>query len=101
MNKVILTSESACDLGEEHLTRLGVPTIPYHIHLDGSDYLDGIDLTAEDIFRVYREKHVLPQTGADRMPNRLMTAIAVPTCVPESPRSARYAATKLVAADPK
>ena len=64
MNKVILTSESACDLGEEHLTRLGVPTIPYHIHLDGSDYLDGIDLTAEDIFRVYREKHVLPQTGA-------------------------------------
>ncbi|MEA4823186.1 MAG: DegV family protein [Clostridiaceae bacterium] len=64
MGKVILTSESACDLGAEHLTRLGVPVIPYHIYLDGGDYLDGVNLTADDIFRVYHEKHVLPQTGA-------------------------------------
>jgi len=62
--KVIITSESACDLTSAQCEAAGIRIIPYHIHLDGREYLDGVELQADEIFRTYREKRVLPSTAA-------------------------------------
>ncbi len=64
MSKVILTSESVCDIGAEQLRDIDLKIIPYHIFLDGKEYLDGVKITREEIFDTYRKRHILPKTGA-------------------------------------
>ncbi|NMA07932.1 MAG: DegV family protein [Clostridiales bacterium] len=64
MKKVILTTESACDMGTDQIAMTGARIIPYHIELDGKSFLDGIDINADDIFQTYFKKNILPQTGA-------------------------------------
>lgn len=64
MKKVLLTTESVCDIGPKQLADLDLKIIPYHIFLDGKEYQDGVDIRTEDIFKVYRERHILPKTGA-------------------------------------
>ena len=64
MGKVLLTTESVCDIDPGMREKLDLRIIPYHVILDGKEYLDGVDITTEDIFRGYRERHILPKTGA-------------------------------------
>lgn len=54
--KVILSADSTCDLGAELKQRYDVNYYPYHIILDGKDYLDNVDITPDDIFKTYYEK---------------------------------------------
>jgi len=62
--KIILSADSACDLGEELRQRYNVSIYPYHIVLDGKQYSDGIDIHPDDIYEAYRKKGILPQTSA-------------------------------------
>ncbi|NLW70025.1 MAG: DegV family protein [Eubacteriaceae bacterium] len=64
MNKTILSSDSTLDLNDELIAKHEVNNIYYHIFSDGVDYIDSVTITAADIERNYREKHVLPQTSA-------------------------------------
>lgn len=61
---IILTADSTCDLSETLLDRYQVKLYPFHILLDGQTYSDGVDLHPDDIYRVYKKKHVLPKTAA-------------------------------------
>jgi len=60
----MLTADSSCDLGDELKARYHVQYYPGHVSLDGVEYADGVDLTPDDIFRIYKEKKVLPTTTA-------------------------------------
>ena len=62
--KVILTADSTCDLSRDLKERYGVFYYPLHIILDGEDYLDNVDITPPEIFRIYNEKKLLPKTSA-------------------------------------
>ncbi len=62
--KVILSADSTCDLTPELRAKFDVNCYPYHIILDGKEYLDNVDITPADIFRIYREKKILPKTAA-------------------------------------
>lgn len=62
--KIILSADSTCDLGEELKERYRVHFYPFHIILDGRDYQDNIDIRAQDIYKAWREKRVLPKTAA-------------------------------------
>ena len=57
--KVVLTADSTCDLGEELKTRFGVAYFPYHIILGGRQYTDGVDIAPDD-----------PERSPGREPNR-------------------------------
>ncbi len=58
-----ITTESTADL--EHLFESeGIERLPLYVDLDGKTYLDGVDIKAEDIFKKYEEKRVLPKTAA-------------------------------------
>ncbi len=62
--KVILCADTTCDLGPELTEQTGVQLYPYHVVLGDKSYRDGIDLTPDDIFRIYREQKILPTTAA-------------------------------------
>ena len=64
MKKVILSADSTCDLGNELKEKYSVNYFPYHIILDGKDYLDNVDITPDEIYKVYWEKKLLPKTAA-------------------------------------
>lgn len=64
MAKVIISTDSISDLGEELLKKYDIPMISLHVVLDGEVFTDGVDVTPDDIYRVYEEKKVLPKTTA-------------------------------------
>lgn len=62
--KIILSADSSCDLGPELKNRYNVNYTRFHILLDGKSYIDGIDLSSNDIFSIYQQKKCLPKTSA-------------------------------------
>ena len=63
-NKILLSADSTCDLDEALCQEYGVHIYPGHIILDGKEYLDGVDVFPDDIYRIYHEKKILPKTAA-------------------------------------
>ncbi|HMM06169.1 MAG TPA: DegV family protein [Clostridiales bacterium] len=61
---VILSADRTCDLSEALLLEFQVSTIPYHIHIGDREYIDNVNITPPEIFRLYHEKKVLPKTSA-------------------------------------
>lgn len=62
--KIILSSDSTCDIGNELKQRYNISYYPFHIILDEKQYSDGIDISPKDIYKVYHEKGILPKTAA-------------------------------------
>lgn len=62
--KIILSADSTCDLTEELRNKYQVSTMPYHIHLEGKDYIDNVDITPDVLYQAYRERKALPKTAA-------------------------------------
>lgn len=61
---IILSAESTCDLSAELIAQYKVNVYPFHVILGDDTFNDGVDLTPDDIYRVYREKGILPHTAA-------------------------------------
>ena len=64
---IILSAESTCDLGAELIAQNNVNIYPFHVILGDDAFSDGVDLTPDDIYRVYAEKGILPHTAAVNM----------------------------------
>ncbi len=64
MNKTVITADSPIDLSAEQAKRYGIKISPLHVILDSEDYLDGVNITPDDIYSAYREKEILPSTSA-------------------------------------
>ena len=62
--RVIISADRTSDLPDEVLEKYNVPLVPYHIILEGKDYLDGVTITLEEIFERFKEKGALPLTAA-------------------------------------
>lgn len=65
--KVILSADSTCDLSPELLERYQVQRYPLHVVLNEKTYSDGVDITPDEIYTVYKEQGVLPKTAAVNM----------------------------------
>lgn len=66
---VVITADSTCDLTPELLERFGIKTIPLTVIMGENRYLDGLDLTPDDIYKNYYESGALPQTAAPSIPD--------------------------------
>ncbi len=64
MQKIILSSDSTCDLGPELIAKYGVHIVPLTIILGDKDYDDGIDITPDDIYDYVAKTKILPKTSA-------------------------------------
>ena len=47
---VRVITDSTCDLPASVVADLGIQVIPLYIHVEGQDYLDGIDITREQFY---------------------------------------------------
>lgn len=61
---IVLCADSTCDLSPELVEKYQVHILPLHVNLDGKSYADGVDMVPDDIYAVYRERHILPTTSA-------------------------------------
>ncbi|MCL2487406.1 MAG: DegV family protein [Oscillospiraceae bacterium] len=62
--KIILSADSTCDLPRELAEKYDVLIQPGYVVLDGVTYGDGTDCFADDIFKFYNERKMLPKTTA-------------------------------------
>ncbi|MDR3178900.1 MAG: DegV family EDD domain-containing protein [Oscillospiraceae bacterium] len=61
---IALSADSACDFNNSFKKKFKVDCFPFHIHLDGKEYKDGVDINPKFIFEVYKEKKLIPKTSA-------------------------------------
>ncbi|MGI6463645.1 MAG: DegV family protein [Candidatus Scatomorpha sp.] len=69
VKSVVITADSTCDLTPELLERFQIKTIPLTIIMGEKRFLDGVDLTPDDIYKYYYENGSLPQTAAPSIPD--------------------------------
>ena len=62
--KVIIASDSTCDLSAELIERYGIKTLPMGVNLGGKMYSDGVDITPDAIYEHYEKTGELPKTAA-------------------------------------
>ena len=63
-NKIILSADSTCDLGEELIARYNVVIVPLHIVLNDKSYDDLVNITPDEIYKNFNETGKLPKTSA-------------------------------------
>ncbi|MCR5100713.1 MAG: DegV family EDD domain-containing protein [Butyrivibrio sp.] len=54
--KVLITTESVCDLPEELIEELPIAVIPYYVVTDEGRFADGIEIGSEDLLRYISDK---------------------------------------------
>lgn len=63
MKKVTIITDSTSDLSKELLERYQIGRFSLHIHLGEQSYLDGVDITPDDIYRWSDENQATPKTS--------------------------------------
>ncbi len=64
---VKIISDSTCDLSKELLEKYDISIIPLHIHLGEDEFEDGVNVTADDIYKWSDENKTTPKTSAASM----------------------------------
>lgn len=62
--KVIIASDSTCDLSPELIERYQVKILPLGVNLGDNLYRDGVDITPDEIYVHYEKTGQLPKTSA-------------------------------------
>ena len=62
--KVIIASDSTCDLSAELIERYGIQILPMAVNLGGKMYSDGVDINPDVIYAHYEKTGELPKTAA-------------------------------------
>lgn len=63
MNKVIITTDSTCDLSDELLEKYSIKVIPLYVMFGEESYLDRVNITTEKLYELVEEKGILPKTA--------------------------------------
>lgn len=64
MKKIRIVSDSTCDLSQELIEKYEISIIPLSITLGEDTYLDGVDITPEEIYAWSDEHKTTPKTSA-------------------------------------
>lgn len=67
MSKLIISSDSTCDLSQELIDRYQIKIIPMGVSLGDKLYRDGFDITPDDIYAHHAKTGQLPKTSAINM----------------------------------
>ena len=62
--KIIIASDSTCDLSSELIERYGVKILPLKVSVGGNNYTDGVDVDPDMIYDIYEKTGELPKTAA-------------------------------------
>ena len=64
MSRIIIASDSTCDLNQELIARYQVHILPLGVSLGEKQFTDGVDITPDDIYAHYTATGELPKTSA-------------------------------------
>ena len=64
---ISITSDSTCDLSSELKERYNIGILPLGVTLGDKNYLDGVDITPDDIYEHHAKTGELPKTSAANM----------------------------------
>ncbi|QVK18595.1 DegV family protein [Mycoplasmatota bacterium] len=64
MNKVLITTDSTCDLSNSLLEENNIKLIPLHVIFDDEVYYDRVNITTEKLYDLVNRKNKLPKTAA-------------------------------------
>lgn len=67
MGQVKIVADSTCDLSEELIHKYHIHIIPLNIVLDMKSYLDGREITPDEIYTWADQKNTTPKTAAPEM----------------------------------
>ncbi|MCR5611224.1 MAG: DegV family protein [Clostridiales bacterium] len=59
-----ISCDSTADLSPELYERYGIEKLPLYVNIGGREYMDGVDLTSEQLFKLVDETGELPTTAA-------------------------------------
>ena len=62
--KVLIASDSTCDLSPELIEKYGIKILPLRVTLGENEYFDGVDIDTEMIYSHYERCGELPKTAA-------------------------------------
>lgn len=63
MQKIVLSIDSTCDLNDELINFYHTKVYPYTINIGEKSYKDNIDITPNDIYKIYERDKILPKTS--------------------------------------
>lgn len=64
MNKVVILTDSTCDLSEKLIKENNIIKIPLYVSFDDEIYKDGVDIDPAKLYEMVKEKKKLPKTSA-------------------------------------
>lgn len=64
MNKVIILTDSTCDLSQEIIKEYDIKVIPLHITFGDESLDDGVDIKLPELYKRVEEDNVMPKTAA-------------------------------------
>ncbi len=64
MNKVIILTDSTCDLSEQIIKDYDIKVIPLHITFGTESLDDGVDIKLPELYKRVEETNVMPKTAA-------------------------------------
>lgn len=64
MNKVAIVTDSTCDLGNEIVSKYNIHVLPLYVNFEDRSYLDGVEITPPDLFKMVEKIGKLPKTSA-------------------------------------
>ena len=78
MKEIIIFTDSTCDLSKDLIEKYKIKVLPLHVTFDnGGQYLDGVDIFCEDVYKKQEELNTLPKTGVT---DGYVVAILVTVC---------------------
>jgi len=64
MNRVKIVTDSTADLSSELLQKYDISVIPLYVLIEDKSYLDGIEMTTEELYRQVERTQKLPKTAS-------------------------------------
>lgn len=64
MNKVIIMTDSTCDLGHELVNKFDIKVLPLYVRFGETTYKDGVDIDTNRLYELVEEHKEIPKTSA-------------------------------------
>lgn len=63
MDKIKIITDSTCDLSKDTIEKLDIEVIPLNVNIDSKSYVDGVDITFEELNKIILECEDFPTTS--------------------------------------
>ncbi len=64
MSKIIIASDSTCDLSQELIDKYDIRVIPLYVNFGDQSFKDRVEMTTDDMYEKVKESGVYPKTSA-------------------------------------